>query len=217
MSNIKSVNISGSAAKEMGCDSIKKDRKRRTKKNQAGGMNLIKGIESETSVATTAASSNSNTWLKYPDTTGTPVPPRINVQPAYTSVADKSAAPTNQYTQLGATSTQMHGGTKHIKVELKKKKSIKNVNLNPKKVNITKSYVSKNQTRKNRKVTLGISALHKRMTRAKKLHKKMKEMPIETLKEKLIKGGLIKNTSKAPESVLRQIAIDSHIVAGKAL
>ena len=42
-------------------------------------------------------------------------------------------------------------------------------------------------------------------------------MPIEVLKEKLVKGGLIKPTSKAPESVLRQIAADAAVVKNKAL
>ena len=68
-----------------------------------------------------------------------------------------------------------------------------------------------------RKLTLGVSSLHKRMTRAKKMHKTVKDMPLDKLKEELIKKKLIKATSKAPESVLRQIAADAQIVAGKAL
>ena len=68
-----------------------------------------------------------------------------------------------------------------------------------------------------RKVTLGVSSLHKRLTRAKKMREKVKEVPINELKEQLVKKGLIKSSSKAPESVLRQIALDSQIVAGKAL
>ena len=42
-------------------------------------------------------------------------------------------------------------------------------------------------------------------------------MPLDKLKEKLIKGGLIKANSKAPENVLRQIAGDAEVVAKKAL
>jgi hypothetical protein len=55
------------------------------------------------------------------------------------------------------------------------------------------------------------------MTRAKKMQKTVKEMPLDKLKEELIKKKLIKLTSKAPESVLRQIAADAQIVEGKAL
>lgn len=47
--------------------------------------------------------------------------------------------------------------------------------------------------------------------------RKVKEMPLSRLREHLIQKKLIKPTSKAPEAVLRQIAADAQIVAGKAL
>lgn len=213
---IKSVNITGNAAADI---SGGKRTRRTAKKKLEGGadevrgvspvMNSVKGIESTTSVAANAGSSNSNTWLKYP--TGAPVPPKINFSPEPSHIPsspDKSAAPTGQYAQAG--------GSKHIKVELKKKATAKKVHLNPKKTDGPK-HSKKHQTRKIRKVTLGVSSLHKRITRAKKLHRKVKDMPIETLKEKLIKGGLIKANSKAPESVLRQMAADAEVVRNKAL
>lgn len=102
--------------------------------------------------------------------------------------------------------------TKHIKVELKKRITPKRVHLNQK-----KPVASKKQTKRVRKITLGVSTFHRRITRAKKLHKKVKELPLDKLKEKLIKSGLIKSTSKAPESILRQIASDSEVVSKKAL
>lgn len=102
--------------------------------------------------------------------------------------------------------------TKHIKVELKKRTTPKRVHLNQK-----KPVASKKQTKRIRKITLGVSTFHKRITRAKKLHRKVKELPLDKLKEKLIKSGLIKSTSKAPESILRQIASDSEVVSKKAL
>jgi hypothetical protein len=213
---IKSVSITGNAAAEM---TGGKRTRRSTKKKQDGGaeelrgvspiMNSVKGVESTSSVAATAASPNSNTWLKYP--AGAPVPPPVNTNPAPSHIPsspDKSAAPTAQYAQAG--------GSKHVKVELKKKTTAKKVHLNPKKAEAPK-HSKKHQTRKVRKVTLGVSSLHKRITRAKKLHRKVKEMPIETLKEKLIKGGLIKPNSKAPEHVLRQMAADAEVVKNKAL
>jgi hypothetical protein len=221
MSDIKTINISGQAAADM-TGGAKKGR-RSTKKKQEGGseealrgvsplMNAVKGVESTSTVATNAASPNSNTWLKYP--AGAPVPPPVNthgVAPSHTpSSPDKSAAPTAQYAQAG-------GNTKHVKVELKKKTTAKKVHLNPKKSEAPKQISKKHQTRKVRKVTLGVSNLHKRITRAKKLHKSVKEMPLDALKAKLVKGGLIKSTSKAPEKLLRQIAGDAEVVAKKAL
>ncbi len=212
MSDIKSISITGGAAAD-----ISGTKKRRsTKKKQEGGsdeivrgvspiINAVKGIESSTSFAATAANPNSNTWLKYP--TNAPVPPQINSVPSYVPRSpDMSAAPIQA------------GGKDHknIRVELKKKGITKKVHLNPKKSEVLKQG-KKHQTKKARKVTLGVSTLHKRITRAKKLHKNVKEMPLDALKAKLIKGGLIKPNSKAPESVLRQIAGDAEVVAKKAL
>lgn len=219
---IKSINITGNAAADI--TGGKRTRRTAKKKLEGGSdeairgvspvMNAVKGVESTTSVAANAGSSNSNTWLKYP--AAAPVPPRINYSPEPSHIPsspDKSAAPTAQYAQAGGKS---HSDHKNIKVELKKKTTAKKVHLNPKKGEAPK-HAKKHQTRKVRKVTLGISTLHRRITRAKKLHRKVKEMPIEALKDKLIKGGLIKANSKAPESVLRQIAADAETIKNKAL
>ena len=197
--NIKTVNISGGAAD---CMAGTKKKRRNTKKKQDGGASdtnisptIIKGVESNNSVASTASSVNSSSWLKYP--TGAPVPPLINVMPSHVPRVESQ-----------------QGGTKHFRVELKKKIPSKKVQLNPKKLEAPKL---KKNTKKVRKITLGVSTFHKRITRAKKLHKKVKELPLDKLKEKLIKDGLIKSTSKAPESVLRQMANDAEVVAKKAL
>jgi hypothetical protein len=121
-------------------------------------------------------------------------------------------APLKELQEIG----QMGGADRHIKVELKKSTTPRKVHLNPKKSEKDKKHDS-NKTRKARKVTLGMSSLRNRVTRAKKIHTKVKEMPIEDLRKELIKRGLIKETSKAPESILRQIAADAQIVGGKGL
>jgi hypothetical protein len=226
MSEIRTVNIQGSAAAILPESAANQQAKktRRNKKNQLGGfaepvrgvspvMNIVKGMESNSSIAASAASPNTNTWLKYPQ--NAPVPPVMKsfVQPSHVPASpDKVAAPTGQY-------AVQQGGNKQIKVELKKKTNTKKVQLQPKKAEVPKAHVAskKIHTKKIRKVTLGVSSLHKRMTRAKRLHKNIKEMPIDKLKEHLVKKGLIKTTSKAPESVLRQIASDAEVVAKKAL
>lgn len=205
MSDTKTVTISGGAVAELSGGK----RKRSYTKKQLGGeapkpvinaiINAVKGVESPSSIAAVAASPNSNTWLK-PITN--PSPPQIHPVPSQSLVS----AP-----------IQQGGTTKHIRVELKKKTDTKKVHLNPKKPEVLKHASKKHQTKKARKITLGVVSLHKRITHAKKLHKKVKEMPIETLKEKLVKAGLIKPSSKAPESVLRQIAADAAVVKNKAL
>jgi len=105
------------------------------------------------------------------------------------------------------------GEIKHVKVELKKKHLSHKVKLQPKKDEPKK----KHKVHKTRRFSIGVSQLHKRITRAKKVHKNIKNMSLDKLKELLISKKLIKSTSKAPESVLRQIAADSQIVDKNAL
>jgi len=207
-SDTKTVTISGGAASDL---SGGKRKRTYTKKQAGGDINAVKGIESTSSVALTAASPNSQTWLK-PITN--PSPPQIYPVPSRIPVVAPVPVPVPVPIPKVAT-IQQGGTTKHIRVELKKKSDSKKVHLNPKKPE--KHVSKKHQTKKSRKITLGVVSLHKRITHAKKLHKKVKEMPIEVLKEKLVKAGLIKSTSKAPESVLRQIAADAAVVKNKAL
>jgi hypothetical protein len=212
----KSISISGNAAQDYLGGGKKRATRSTQKKVKGGGeeplhgvstnaMN-VKGIETQPTIATTAGSPDPAKWLHTPAM----VPPRIVPHPSVVPATPaQSAAPTNQY---------MTGGVKNIKVELQKKAVTKKVQLHPKKAEVVKhSSQKKHHTRRVRKITLGVSSLHKRMTRAKKMHKKVKEMPLEELKKHLIAKKLIKPTSKAPESVLRQIAADAQIVAGKAL
>ena len=111
-------------------------------------------------------------------------------------------------------SASQAGGQAVTKVELRKAPPHKKVLLHSKKT----VPLAKGQTkRKTRKIILGLKAMEHRMTRAKKISQRMKEMPIEQLKKQLVEQGLIKAGSKAPESILRQIAADAQIVGGNGL
>lgn len=111
-------------------------------------------------------------------------------------------------------SASQAGGKAVTKVELRKAPPHKKVQLHSKKT----VPLAKGQTRrKTRKIILGLKAMEHRMTRAKKISQRMKEMPIEQLKKQLVEQGLIKAGSKAPESILRQIAADAQIVGGNGL
>jgi hypothetical protein len=101
------------------------------------------------------------------------------------------------------------------KVELRKPKAAKSVHLHSKKAEVsTKTHHPKKKTRK---IMLGLVSLKKRQTKAKRIGEKVKEMPLDQLKKHLVEKGLIKTTSKAPESILRQIAADAQIVSGHGL
>jgi hypothetical protein len=107
----------------------------------------------------------------------------------------------------GPGQASMQGGAKIIK--LHKKNETSKVKLHSKKPDVHKSG---HKTKKNRRIILGLESLKKRQTKASKIKQTVKEMPLEELKKQLIQKGLIKATSKAPESILRQIAADSQIV-----
>ena len=182
---------------------------------------------------TTRKKGGDESVISLPEVTNEGVPSELATLPVVISVTNKpvnmvpppvsTASPTirreNAPPEPVQPMIQDGGDDKKIKVELKKKQATKKVQLHPKKDEPQKVPVAKKtETRKkNRRVLLGVSSLHKRMTRAKKMQKTVKEMPLDKLKEELLKKKLIKPTSKAPESVLRQIATDAQIVEGKAL
>ena len=123
-----------------------------------------------------------------------------------------AAAPIPQALQYGGGG----GAMREVKVNLRSKHSggaSRKVHLKPKKT-VAEVAQKKLKTRhKTRKITLGLVSLAKRQTRAKKIKQKVAEMPLPELRAQLVKRGLIKEHSKAPESILRQIAADAQIVS----
>ena len=143
-----------------------------------------------------------------PAAPSTPATPAAPSTPATPTTPATTAAPSVTVSRSIAQGGGPHEQEKNVRVELKKKTEAKSVHLRPK-----SDAPKKAQTKRRSKLTLGISSLRKRITRAKHIHRNVKNMPLDKLKEELIKKNLIRPTSKAPESVLRQIARDSQMVA----
>lgn len=208
--NIKQVTLTGPAALDV--TGVKKERKKRS---TSGGSNV-----QPSSAPSTLSSAPVTSSTRIPLPLSTPIPSTIKPQLTGGNAATTSSSPLLN-NQTVPTTPSLPENTKTIKVELKKNNKTKRVQLQPKNTPNTPLKGGKrspaSQTKKSRKVTLGVVSLHKRMSRAKKMTRKVKEMPYEKLREHLIQKKLIKPTSKAPESVLRQIAADAQIVAGKAL
>lgn len=154
--------------------------------------------------------------LPLPALSAGPVPPVLEVP---RSVPPQHNLKVEQASFHFDNKNPINGGAQTTrKVELRKPQNNRKVLLNPKKYKTsTGAGTSPNKTRKSRKITLGLSTLHKRVTRAKKIREQVKEIPLADLRKELTKRGLIKESSKAPESILRQIAADAQIVAGKGL
>jgi hypothetical protein len=204
MSDVKTVSLTGVAAQSLGWEEPKKKRATRSKRKG--------GAEEERPVIRVEEPLRSfDTPRPIQNASMQPIKPMaemvkmVSLQPVPVE-APKPVAETSEAEQTA--------GARSIRVELKRRQTAKKVQLHPKRaVTAGKSTV----TKKARKVFLGVSSQHKRMTRAKKMHHAIKIMPIATLREQLVKKGLIKATSKAPETVLRQMAADAQIVAAKAL
>ena len=195
----KSVNITGSAAADLG-GGIPKRRTRRSKGGAAENQNDISYNDPMYKNASITKIHSGGTVLQVaptaPLTAQLTAPPtaQLTAPPAAPPIAPPAAPPTI-------------GGKKH------KPHIVKKVTLKPKK-EIAKEIP---KTKKARKFVLGISSLHKRITRAKRVHHKIDKMPLDKLRKYLIDSKLIKPTSKAPEIILRQIAKDSQIVGKNVL
>lgn len=203
-SDTKTVVLTKQAAADMMGGSIPpKKRSRGTRKLQNGG---------DTETPTTSAPPSGPTTVIKLGHVGGDLPPPPPSMPLPTAPTVKSPMPATP------SLPQMGGDHKVVKVELKKKTATKKVQLQPKKAEPPKATLHGKKTlKKPRKITLGISSMYRRLTRAKKTQTRLRDMPLDQLKKLLIAKKLIKPTSTAPESILRQIAADAQIVADKVL
>ena len=71
-------------------------------------------------------------------------------------------------------------------------------------------------TRKVRKIKVGVKGIKTRLNRAKKAHNHAQTLAIGIVKQRLVKAGVIKSTTKAPEHMLRTMYADL-IVTKKGL
>jgi hypothetical protein len=198
--NIKKFTVTGEAARALGgpqAGGKRASRKRRA--DQAGGT-----------------SPGTLVQLNATRAPGSDVAPEV--KPIETTGLKPSAAPV-----LGGGST-----TKHMKVILApKKKSAKvlvagggNKKLAQKVANAvsTAATTALSKTRKvAKKIRMSVSSLSKRMTRATKIRKDSKSLPIDDIKKTLKLNSLIKETTKAPEAILRQMYSDFLLLKKKAL
>jgi hypothetical protein len=68
-----------------------------------------------------------------------------------------------------------------------------------------------------RRIRMNVDGLSKKLNRAKTIKKESEKMAIEKVKSELVKVGLIKGDSKAPEGILRQMYSDFQMLKQRAL
>jgi len=206
MSDVKSIQITG------GAELVGGRRKRSSKKRDKGGLPVGPTVNKRNQEGGANDCSLSGYTAPNKDTVGF-------LNEAFKPLTQPGTDP-QQLTKLAVSAMPgpglMQGGRK---VELRKTQPSKKVQLHSKKPIVASAAkpAHKHGQKKTRKIVLGLVSLQKRQTRAKKISEKMKEMPIDRLRKQLIEQGLIKPSSKAPESILRQIAADSQIVGGNGL
>lgn len=119
--------------------------------------------------------------------------------------------------QNGAAYNQ-HKNVKVILTPKKKKSAVVLEAPKKKKLPITLSSGQKGGTRKvAKKIRMNISNMSKRMTRANEIRKEAKAMTIDKIKVALKAAGLIKETTKAPDAILKSMYVDYFLLKNKAL
>jgi hypothetical protein len=114
------------------------------------------------------------------------------------------------------------------KQEIKPTTSTTSVILNPPKVQRVKlqpkathvQHIQKQVagTRKARKISLSLSNLNHRFTRARRVHDDTQKKPIDSIRSYLVDKGVIQMKSKAPEKMLRSMYNDFNMLKdGQAL
>lgn len=111
---------------------------------------------------------------------------------------------------IGAVHPNPIGGQSQ-KVILSKTAKVKKVFLSPP----TKK--SSHEEKKKTVKRVSVNGINRKLRRAKTIKKKSKDTPLETIKKKLVDGGLVKADTKAPEDVLRQMHSDFMVLQKKAL
>jgi hypothetical protein len=144
----------------------------------------------------------------------TRVPPTVNAPPATPSQPSNLAKVTN------SASAPLAGGSssKPVKVILGPKAAKSQVILSPKKPSVVATTTINAKTRKHaKKIRMSLGGFGKRVTRANKIRFDAKKQGIEEIKKILKDAKLVKDTTKAPEAVLRSMYSDFMMLKSRAL
>jgi hypothetical protein len=154
-----------------------------------------------------------------------------SVQPVYPIKIEKTIVPlapkAPPVQQMQKVTLVQKPATIQPPVEKHEVKPVTSVILNPPKVQRIKlqpkahvQHVQKQVagTRKARRISLSVSNLSHRFTRAKRVHEDTQKKPIDTIRSYLVEKGVIQMKSRAPEKMLRSMYNDFNMLKdGQAL
>lgn len=194
-SDIKELLIVGARSKDF------KVKRRRTRRLEGGGDDDMASPHMITKVQVPPS----------PMITKVEVPPPVAPPPAAAAAKMSNIPPAPALQSGGASDTKVILKSKvkrTAKVLLKKKEA-------PGHTTVAAQAPTTPLKVKTRKVIL--KSLNKRLKKTRHAVKQAQLLPIQQVRAVLVDKGLVKATSKAPESILRQIYSDSLIVAKKTL
>jgi len=108
-------------------------------------------------------------------------------------------------------------GTKPVKVVLGPKAAKSQVILSPKKPTVALANSAAKTRKHAKKIRMSLGGFGKRVTRANKIRFDAKKQGIEDIKKILKEAKLVKDTTKAPETVLRAMYSDYMMLKSRAL
>jgi hypothetical protein len=104
------------------------------------------------------------------------------------------------------------GGATHKRLVLSPKKKITKIVLTKKRIvppAPSTAPAAVPQRKAARKITLRLAAHKRRITRARHIQREARTMPLEDVRKILVSKQIIKESSKAPEAILRQLYADT--------
>ena len=166
-----------------------------------------------TGSATSAAVAGAGNAVAAPTTTTTTTTTTAQATAPATATATAPAA------AAAAAQTQTQTGAGRVVLGNKKAKQMKVVLTKKNHGPAASAAASETPAnpKKHRKVTLGIQHLKRRVTKARRLNKITKGLSIDQIKKELIAAKIIKEESKAPEPILRQMYADAKLITTKSL
>lgn len=209
MSEIRKITITGGASVfSVAGDEESKGRRQTAKRRQPAAAALPRTIQKitvgvETPVATADASAPKSQLGDGGAAAAAAAAPTKQIK-----VEVEETVPQAAPAQLPSKVVLGQKKPKHLRVVLTKKNHDKATASAPS---------SDSPAAKQRKVTLGLQHLRRRVTKARRLQRFTKAVPLENIKAELIAAKIIKPDSKAPESILRQMYSDAKLVSTKSL
>lgn len=95
---------------------------------------------------------------------------------------------------------------------------VQRIKLQPKATHVQHIQKQAAGTRKARRISMSLSNLNHRFTRAKRVHEDTQKKPIDTIRSYLVEKGVIQMKSRAPEKMLRSMYNDFNMLKdGQAL